>query len=81
MVSALFSGVQVVQGAGALTLYQWGTGTARHWFCRVCGIYTHHQRRSDLTQYGVNVAILDGMNPRDLGDVPWVDGVNHPADG
>ena len=81
MVSALFSGVQVVQGAGALTLYQWGTGTARHWFCRVCGIYTHHQRRSDPTQYGVNVAILDGMNPRDLGDVPWVDGVNHPADG
>ena len=81
MVSALFSGVQVVQGAGALTLYQWGTGTARHWFCRVCGIYTHHQRRSDPTQYGVNVAILDGVNPRDLGDVPWVDGVNHPADG
>lgn len=81
VVSALLSGVQVVQGAGALTLYQWGTGTARHWFCRVCGIYTHHQRRSDPTQYGVNVAILDGVNPRYLGDVPWVDGVNHPADG
>jgi hypothetical protein len=28
----------------------------------------------------VNVGILDGVNPRDLGIVPWVDGVNHPAD-
>ena len=71
----------MLRAAGALTLERWGTGTARHWFCRVCGIYTHHQRRSDPTQYAVNVAILDGMNPRDLGDVPWVDGVNHPADG
>lgn len=79
-VSAPLDGVRVVQGADRLTLYQFGTMTARHWFCSVCGIYTHHQRRSNPNQFGVNVAILDGINPRDLGEVPWVDGVNHPAD-
>ena len=80
VVSAPLEGVTVLRGQGDLTLYQWGTGTAKHWFCRVCGIYTHHQRRSNPQEYGVNVAILDGVNPRDLGEVPWVDGVNHPAD-
>ena len=80
VVSAPLSGVEIVQGQDHLTLYQWGTKTAKHWFCRTCGIYTHHQRRSDPNQYGINVAILQGVNPRDLQDVPWVDGINHPAD-
>jgi hypothetical protein len=79
-VSAPLDGVKVLQGAENLTLYQFGTRTAKHWFCKTCGIYTHHQRRSNPNQYGVNVAILDGINPRDLGEVPWADGVNHPSD-
>ena len=80
VVSAPLTGITIVQGAANLTLYQWGTRTAKHWFCKTCGIYTHHQRRSNPNEYGVNVAILDGINPRDLGDVPWSDGVNHPSD-
>lgn len=79
-VSAPLSGVNVLQGQDNLTLYQFNTHTAKHWFCKTCGIYTHHQRRSNRDEYGVNVAILDGVNPRDLGDVPWADGVNHPSD-
>jgi hypothetical protein len=79
-VSAPLGGVRVVAGQDRLTLYQWGTRTAEHWFCRVCGIYTHHRRRSNPNEYGVNAAILDGVNPRDLDPVRWVDGVNHPAD-
>ncbi len=79
-VSAPLSGIKVLQGAENLTLYTWGTHTARHYFCKSCGIYTHHQRRSNPNEYGVNVAILDGINPRDLGEVGWADGINHPAD-
>lgn len=79
-VSAPLGGVEIVQGAENLTLYQFGTRTAKHWFCKTCGIYTHHQRRSNPNEYGVNAAILDGVNPRDLGEVPWFDGVNHPSD-
>lgn len=80
VVSARLGDLQVTQGADHLTLYQWGTRTAKHWFCSVCGIYTHHQRRSNPQEYGVNVAILEGVNPRDLGEVSWADGVNHPPD-
>ncbi len=79
-VSAPLGGVRVVQGADLLTLYTWGTGTAKHYFCKVCGIHTHHLRRSNPKEYAVNVAILEGVNPRDLGEVPWADGVNHPSD-
>lgn len=79
-VSAPLDGIEIVRGAQNLTLYQFGTGTAKHWFCKTCGIYTHHQRRSNPNEYGVNVGCLDGVNPRDLGAVPWVDGINHPAD-
>lgn len=79
-VSAPLDGIKIVKGAENLTLYTWGTGTAKHYFCSTCGIYTHHQRRSNPNQYGVNVAALEGVNPSDLGEVPWNDGVNHPSD-
>jgi len=79
-VSAPLDGVKVVKGADKLTLYTWGTGTAKHYFCSVCGNYTHHQRRSNPNEFGVNVAAIEDLNPRDLGDVPWGDGVNHPSD-
>ena len=39
------SGLRVVQGADVLRMYQFNTRTAKHYFCSVCGIYTHHQRR------------------------------------
>lgn len=73
-------GVTNLKGADNLSLYQWGTGTAKHYFCKTCGIYTHHQRRSNPTQYGINIACLEGVDPSDLGDVPWMDGINHPSD-
>lgn len=79
-VSAPLSGVEVVQGDEVLTLYQWGSGTARHYFCRVCGIYTHHRRRSNPDECGINLGCIEGVNPRDLGDIRWVDGVDHPSD-
>ncbi|MFU8779058.1 MAG: GFA family protein [Roseovarius sp.] len=79
-VSAPLSGVEVVRGADNLTLYQWGTGTAKHYFCKACGIYTHHQRRSDPNEYGINLGALEDVNPRDLDPIGWVDGVNHPSD-
>ena len=74
------SSLRITAGEGELTLYQFNTHAARHYFCSRCGIYTHHQRRSNPQQYGYNVGCLDGVNPFDLGDVPTNDGVNHPAD-
>ena len=79
-VTAMVGGIEIVKGEDKLTLYTWGTHTAKHYFCSVCGIYTHHQRRSNPNEYGVNAAAIEGVNPRDLGNVPWDDGVNHPSD-
>lgn len=72
--------LRIVKGQEALRLYQFGTRTAQHFFCSVCGIYTHHRRRSNPTQYGYNVACLEGVNPFELGHVKTYDGVHHPAD-
>ncbi|MBM6595974.1 GFA family protein [Microvirga pudoricolor] len=79
-VSADRADIEIVQGEEALTLYQFNTGTAKHYFCSTCGIYTHHQRRSDPSQYGVNVACLEGVSPFDFEEVPVNDGVSHPSD-
>lgn len=78
--SVPLSGVRVIQGEQYLKLYQFNTKTAKHYSCSECGIYTHHQRRSNPRQYGYNVGCLEGVNPFDIPDVPVNDGVNHPAD-
>lgn len=78
--SVPLSGVTVIQGADSLKMYEFNTKTAKHFFCSQCGIYTHHQRRSNPSQYGYNVGCLEGVNPFELGAVPTKDGVNHPAD-
>ncbi len=73
-------GLEVVKGADKLTLYQWGTKAAAHYFCAVCGNYTHHRRRSNPNEYGVSVGALEGVDPSELDNVGWDDGVNHPSD-
>lgn len=80
-VSANLDDITIVSGKEALTLYQFNTNTAKHYFCSVCGIYTHHQRRSNPNQYGVNVACLEGISPFDFPSVIVNDGVSHPSDG
>lgn len=78
--SVPLSGIKVLQGQEVLKLYQFNTKVAKHYFCSNCGIYTHHQRRSNPNEYGFNVGCLEGVNPFDLEPVPVNDGVNHPAD-
>ena len=74
------SDLTIETGEEFLTLYQFHTLTARHYFCRICGIYTHHQRRSDPSLYGVNAACIKGVSPFDFAEVPVVDGISHPSD-
>lgn len=60
--SVPLSGIRVVQGEEVVRLYQFNTCTARHYFCSVCGIYTHHQRRSNPSPYRFNIACFDEVN-------------------
>ncbi|WP_084708387.1 GFA family protein [Marinobacter psychrophilus] len=78
--SVSLDGIKITKGEDSLSLYQFNTHTAKHYFCSKCGIYTHHQRRSNPHQYGFNVACLEGINPLELENIPTYDGVNHPAD-
>ena len=78
--SVPLDGLRVVRGQDVLRLYQFNTGVARHYFCGNCGIYTHHQRRSNPNEYGVNVACLEGVSPFDFDEVVVMDGERHPSD-
>ncbi|WP_108661834.1 GFA family protein [Acuticoccus kandeliae] len=69
----------VVEAGETLRRYQFHSQTAEHYFCGTCGIYTHHRRRSNPDECGVNVACVDGV---DIENLPfrWVDGRNHEKD-
>jgi len=71
---------QITQGEDKIATYRFNTGVAEHHFCSVCGIYTHHKRRSNPNELGVNVACLEGVSPFDFPEVKVHDGQRHPAD-
>jgi hypothetical protein len=50
---------RLLQGADALTEYTFGTGVAKHRFCRVCGIKAFYVPRSHPDGIDVNVHCLD----------------------
>lgn len=79
-VTGRIDGFRVTQGADKLTTYRFNTRTAEHHFCSVCGIYTHHKRRSNPNELGLNVACLEGVSPFDFREVIVLDGDRHPAD-
>ncbi|MFK7762233.1 MAG: GFA family protein [Roseobacter sp.] len=79
-VTALTARVKVLKGAHALQRYSFGTQTAQHFFCKVCGIYTHHQRRSDPDETGINLGCFDDILPQDFEPIRTNDGINHPSD-
>jgi hypothetical protein len=79
-VTSTASAFAINQGADKLATYRFNTETAEHHFCSECGIYTHHKRRSNPDQLGVNVACLDGVSPFDFPEVVVYDGNRHPAD-
>ena len=72
--------LKIVKSKDLLQLYQFHTKTAKHYFCSNCGIYTHHNPRSNPAMYGINVACLEGVKPFELKDVGVNDGENHPLD-
>ena len=79
-VTSLKDGFEILEGEESLATYRFNTGVAEHHFCTACGIYTHHRRRSNPDELGVNVACLDGLSPFDFAEVPVNEGRVHPND-
>ena len=79
-VSALTEDLKITSGEEKLTLYQFNTREAKHFFCSICGIYTHHQRRSNPREFGINVACIEGLSPFDIKEVKILNGKEHLND-
>jgi hypothetical protein len=51
--------LRLLRGEDALTTYSFNTGTARHLFCRHCGVKSFYVPRSNPDGYSVNLRCLD----------------------
>ena len=71
---------KIIKGEDVLKVYQFHTKVAKHYFCSECGIYTHHNPRSNPLMTGFNLGCIDSINIFDLNDIKINDGQNHPLD-
>ena len=71
---------KIVKGKDKLSLYQFHSKVAKHYFCSNCGIYTHHNPRIDPKITGFNVGCIDEVDIFKLENIQTADGQNHPLD-
>jgi len=69
---------RLLQGADRLETYGFNTGTARHLFCRTCGIKSFYVPRSNPDGYSVNARCLDAATIESIEVEPF-DGRNWEA--
>jgi hypothetical protein len=63
MVKVHESRFRLLAGEESLTLYQFHTHMAKHYFCRTCGIYPFHRKRVAPDHLGINVFCLESFDP------------------
>jgi len=68
---------EIVSGDENLLSYKWNKNIAEHFFCKLCGVYTHHKRRRNPDQIVVNVACLDGVNIPENHKIDQANGASH----
>ena len=66
---------ELLSGADDIATYQFNTGTAKHMFCRHCGVHPFYVPRSDPDKMDVNVRCLDAVDIAGLTIQPF-DGRN-----
>jgi len=69
---------RLVAGYDNLTTYTFNTRTARHMFCRICGIKAFYVPRSNPDGFSVNLRCLDRATIRSVKTLPF-DGRNWEA--
>ncbi|WP_246190038.1 GFA family protein [Pandoraea captiosa] len=53
--------LRILAGRDALTLYQFNTRVAQHYFCKHCGIYPFHAARTMPGMWRANVGCLEDV--------------------
>ena len=71
---------KIIKGEKKLRIYQFHTKVAKHFFCSVCGVYTHHNPRSNPKMTGFNLGCIDSIDTFTFKDIKLNDGFNHPLD-
>ena len=71
---------KITKGINELKRYQFHTKIAEHYFCSICGVYTHHHPRSNPAMTGFNLGCIDEIDTFDLKNITIIDGYNHPLD-
>ena len=71
---------KITKGKDKLKIYQFHTKVAKHYFCSNCGIYTHHNPRSNPSMTGFNLGCIDELDTFNVENVIVIDGKNHPLD-
>src|SRR5712692_2798168 len=69
---------EILRGEDQLTIYRFNTRTAKHMFCKHCGIAPFYVPRSDPDKIDVNARCLDGIELAEL-KVERFDGRNWEA--
>ncbi len=67
----------LIEGEDHLSSYKWNKHIAEHFFCRACGVYTHHKRRRYPDQISVNFACLDNLALPNEMAISLVNGAGH----
>ena len=62
---------------GALGLYQFGAKTAKHYFCKYCGIYPFHETARVPGHFRANLGCVEGVDSLAL-DYEVLDGRQLP---
>ena len=75
MVKVHESKLRLLRGEKDLTLYEFHTNTAKHFFCKHCGIPAFYVPRSDPDKIDVNVRCIDNVDLSAL-SVKTFDGKN-----
>lgn len=65
--------ITIDKGADNLTEYKFNTKVAAHYFCKTCGIYTHHKKRRD-DNFGFNLGCVDGLSMDDIPEFVRIEG-------
>jgi hypothetical protein len=65
----------LLQGQEDLSTYTFNTGTAKHHFCRHCGIHSFYRPRSHPDGYDINLRCLDN-NPIEQFEISSFDGAD-----
>lgn len=75
---------KLLKGAEYLTTYTFNSHLAKHMFCRICGVQSFYQPRSNPDGYGIMPHCLDpstvtGMTVEDFNGVAWEESMEKEA--